>query len=231
MLKSILKILPLLILVISCNRVIQSPKSAAELTEQARRLRPGKLDSAIVLYKEAILLDSTYYEAYNNLGSAYLVKMQFDSAMTFLKEAIHLDSTKTIAYTNLANLFASRGEYYQAIDEIERVVRMKPDFSEAVFLLGMLKEKIGASDSARSLYHQSVAILDKRIARNDPHMLADQSNRAIALIFEGKETEGRTAINQILQEHPGDSSLVQQLRGFDREKYFKEIFPNYRQRN
>jgi Tfp pilus assembly protein PilF len=84
---------------------------------------------AILHYRKAVLLDSAYIMATNNLGVLFQAKYQFDSAQKYYEMAVKIDPNAKKPKNNLGDLFIMKGLYYS---------------------------KIGNPNVAISCYHQSI---------------------------------------------------------------------------
>jgi protein O-GlcNAc transferase len=65
----------------------------------------GLLDHAIAHYKQALLLDSNFLEAYNNLGNALKDAGQVEEAISCYQACLSLQSNHPQALTNLGNIY------------------------------------------------------------------------------------------------------------------------------
>ena len=73
-------------------------------------LEQGKLEKAIMLYREAISLKPDYSEAYCNIGVALKDLGQVDEAIDSFKKSISLKSKNPEAYRNLGVAFQYQGK-------------------------------------------------------------------------------------------------------------------------
>lgn len=72
------------------------------------------LEDAITNYRNAIKFDIDFAAAYNNLGTALVVKKQFEQAIMNFKKAIELAPGDPFAYHNLATVLRYLGEFEKA---------------------------------------------------------------------------------------------------------------------
>jgi len=91
----------------------------------------GKLDEAIVHYREALALAPDYAEACNNLGDALVHKNAVKEALVQFQKAVQLDPTYAIARVNLGTLLGRTGQTDKAIVQLKKVVELKPDAASA----------------------------------------------------------------------------------------------------
>jgi len=146
-----------------------------------------------------------------------------EKATNLFKEAIRLDSTNPVGYNNLAGVYIEKGDYHNAMEVIQRLVNVKPDFAEMVFFLAMMKDKLGERGVAQKLYEKSIQLFESRIQHNEKHLLSNRTNRAIALVFAGREQEGRDEIKKLLPEYPSDSPMIDALTNLDKEKFINDV--------
>ena len=90
-------------------------------------------ETAVENYKKAIEIKFDYYEAYNNLGLAYLTIGSKESAKHAYENAIRLNPKYVAAYNNLENFFKATESYKMAL-------RSKPFFAEALSNLIQINE-------------------------------------------------------------------------------------------
>ncbi len=72
---------------------------------------------AILHYRKAVLLDSAYIMATNNLGVLFQAKYQFDSAQKYYEMAVKIDPNAKKPKNNLGDLFIMKGLYYSKIGD------------------------------------------------------------------------------------------------------------------
>ncbi|MFH1995473.1 MAG: glycosyltransferase family 39 protein [Candidatus Omnitrophota bacterium] len=69
----------------------------------------GSIDAAIALFDEAITVDSSYAESYNNLGFAYFQKGDLVSAESNFRKTLEIDPGHKKARANLDHILRSKG--------------------------------------------------------------------------------------------------------------------------
>lgn len=91
-------------------------------------------DDAVANYLSAIRLDPDYVDAYSGLGLVLgdvLSPPRLDESMEKLDEAIKRDKTFAPAYANRGLTWANKGQWKQAIVDLEQAVKLYPDLPEA----------------------------------------------------------------------------------------------------
>lgn len=103
-------------------------------------------DSAVVEFKSAIRLDSTYALAWAGLGDAYsqmnvlfgMDKSWNDSSISAGTHAIALDPDSEVAYKALANAYSYALKYNKAFELVQKAVEINPNYPPAVGNLGSM---------------------------------------------------------------------------------------------
>ncbi len=116
----------------------------------------GDQEKAIASYQKAILLNKHYPVVFYNLGSLYLslyVKSKediyFKSAVKNFKKAIDLDPGYASAYNGLGTVYVKANYIEAAISCWEKALRVKPEFSTAVYNLALAY--LAKGDNAKAL--------------------------------------------------------------------------------
>ncbi|MEO1416651.1 MAG: tetratricopeptide repeat protein [Bacteroidota bacterium] len=95
-------------------------------------------EKALAAFDQAILLDSTFADAYNKKGELLLKEEVYDEALKYLRKAIRLDDTHADAYTNLAHIARKAGNYALAMDQYTRAITCNPAQPDALYYRGFL---------------------------------------------------------------------------------------------
>jgi tetratricopeptide (TPR) repeat protein len=92
-------------------------------------------DSAIINFKRALQLDSSYLPAYNNIGAAYMIQENPDSALVYYRLAVKLDPNYESASLNLGLLYHSLQRYDSAIVHLKHAIEIDSTKSSTYFRL------------------------------------------------------------------------------------------------
>jgi len=102
----------------------------------------GDYDNAIKAYQELLLVDSTYKDAYYNLGVIYdEQKTDYTTSLTNFNKAIQYDTTYFMAYYGKANCYEMMKQYDKAMVYYAHAYRINPKFKEAEEAYQRVKSK------------------------------------------------------------------------------------------
>jgi Tfp pilus assembly protein PilF len=101
----------------------------------------GKLDQAIEQCKNAILIDPTFGNPYNDIGAYLLEQNKPDEAMPWLEKAIVSKRYGAYHYPwcNLGRAYIAKQMYTRARECFEKALEIEPDYSLAVEHLRRIK--------------------------------------------------------------------------------------------
>jgi len=119
----------------------------------------GRLEEAILQYREAVQVDDRSAEARNNLGLALAAQGKLDEAITHYREAIRLRNNYVKAHYNLGIALAAQGRLDEAIAHYREAIRLLPDYREAHNNLGVAFAAQGKSDEAIAHYREAIRLL------------------------------------------------------------------------
>lgn len=142
------------------------PDNPEAQNELALAYREMNLHSkAIIHFKRAIQLRADFSEAYNNLGTVYLILEKWDLAINCFKNALRntVYATPHFAHNNLGFAYYKKGELKKAVENYMKAVQLQPAFSRAFHNLGVTYEAMNEWDKAIKAYKESI-----RYAPEDP---------------------------------------------------------------
>lgn len=118
----------------------------------------GRPAPAIAAYEQALRLNSSLAQVYNDLGLVYSQSYEdHERAIGLLRRAVALDPAAKLYHFNLAQVHLGIGQWVQAAAELERVVELDPQSALAQFCLGVAQVRQGLAGAEARLL-QALAI-------------------------------------------------------------------------
>jgi protein O-mannosyl-transferase len=131
-------------------------------------LQTGRVDEAIIQYREALQIKPDYAEAHYNLGIALRQMGKPDEAIAQYREALQIEPDYAEAHNNLGNTLVHQGKMDEAITQFQEVLRINPGSAEAHNNLGNILLQQGRTDEAIAHYREALQIKpDSADARNN----------------------------------------------------------------
>ena len=138
---------------------MRSPRNAADLCNLGVVLgNQGKVDEAIVAFRQATRIKPGYTEAHYNLGVALEKRGKIDEAIAAYRQAIRIKPDYATAHSNLGAALEKQGKLDEAIATYRQAIRIKPDYAEAHLNLGNALKDQGRLDEAFAAYRQAIRI-------------------------------------------------------------------------
>ncbi|MCS6985619.1 MAG: tetratricopeptide repeat protein [Leptospiraceae bacterium] len=111
----------------------------------------GNLDEAERNYQASLKLNPTYLNALHNMGTVYLNryektqddrgrgnKQYLDTAYQYLKQAMEQNPNFGLTHQELARYFFYAGQIPQALESIEKAIKLEPKSARAYLIAGQL---------------------------------------------------------------------------------------------
>jgi len=88
----------------------------------------GRLDEAIEECKQAIQIDPTFGNPYNDIGVYLMQKGRLDEAVPWLERAKIATryEPRHFPYSNLGSIFERKGRWHEAMQEYREALRLEP---------------------------------------------------------------------------------------------------------
>ncbi len=175
----------------------QIPKQARkEYDKGIKADGAGKVDEALRHYTRAIELAPDYYEARNNLGSAYLATSQFPKAQDQFEKVVQANPSDAAAYFNLANLYLLENRYPESEAWVEKGLSREPASAFGHFLQGSLYSRTGRPSEAESALRRSLEL--------DPFMSKAHLALVNLYIQQKRDPEAAAELRLFLKNFPAD---------------------------
>jgi len=90
----------------------------------------GRIDDAIAECEEAIRVDPTYGNPYNDIGAYLIEQRKLDEAIPWLERAIGAEryQARAFPWANLGRIYATRGERARALECFRKALDEQPDY-------------------------------------------------------------------------------------------------------
>jgi tetratricopeptide (TPR) repeat protein len=155
----------------------------------------NELDKAEVYYRKAIDLRSKTLLANDNLGKIFLLKGNYDSAYYYIHKAYLLDTLSPEPMFTMAQLDSRFDKVPEAIEEMEKIQRVTPNYMNSAKMLAELKLKMAQkTDAGKPPASENSAEIVNRIAQ-----LEQQSYNSYR---EKKYIDAISALNQLIKLNP-----------------------------
>ncbi|MEW6375390.1 MAG: tetratricopeptide repeat protein, partial [Thermodesulfobacteriota bacterium] len=117
-----------------------------------------EFSKAIQAYQKVVELDTTYIEAYNNLGIIYQEMGDLESAFKAFQKSIEINPRYEKAFNNLGIVFYTSGRHEEAVVAFQKALTINPNNIESHINLGILFKKQGESGKAIESFQKALSI-------------------------------------------------------------------------
>lgn len=174
------------------------PSKAERLYLQGRdHHKAGDLAMAEAAYKEVLRLIPTQPDALHMLGVAAFQQDRFEEAERLLAAAIRRIPKPALAYYNYGNVLRKLGRFGDAINAFTKSFELDPSNITCLEQLGNIHKELNQFGKAHEYYDQLLAL--------DPTNAIGRSNKAIALLTEGRLAEAWELYESRLDQQLGNS--------------------------
>lgn len=121
--------------------------------------KSGKQKEAETIYRHAIERNPPGLQASliaNQLGLIAIARKAPDEALTYFQKAVDSDGTNAIAQKNLGLLYLRKQNDEGAANHLALAIRMKPDYADAYYWLGGVREQQGRLEEARTAFSEAL---------------------------------------------------------------------------
>lgn len=159
--------------------------------------KAGDLAMAEAAYKEVLRLIPTQPDALHMLGVAAFQQDRFEESERLLATAIRRIQKPALAYYNHGNALRKLGRFEDAINAFKRSFELDPSNITCLEHLGNIHKELNQFGKAHEYYDQLLAL--------DPKNAIGRSNKAIALLTEGRLAEAWELYESRLDQQLGNS--------------------------
>ncbi|PSN52087.1 Stress-induced-phosphoprotein 1 [Blattella germanica] len=118
--------------------------------------------------------------ALKDKGNAALQANNFDAAIKFYTEAIGIDSSNHVLFSNRSAAYAKAGKYFQALEDAEKTIQLKPDWGKGYSRKGSVLAYLGRVEDSIKAYEEGLCI------EPDNAQLKEGLQEAKALLLDSK---------------------------------------------
>ena len=153
-----------------------------KLFDQGQRAtNEKKYDQAITVLRQLVESDRKDFQAWSELGTAYLLKENFDEAESSYLAAIDARPEFFLGNLNLGRIYLSQKKFDKAVEVLSHAVQIKPESADANHLLGeaylqikkgslavrYLNEAIRLDPKGKAEVHLRLALLYNAVGMKD----------------------------------------------------------------
>jgi tetratricopeptide (TPR) repeat protein len=108
----------------------------------------NKLDEALLAFKEAAKLDTTYSESFNNVAAIYQQKGMNKEAIEYYKRSLEIYKFNPLIYTNLSFIYFQTGDFESSLNISREALTHIPNNIEPYENIGKTFYGMGLKDSS-----------------------------------------------------------------------------------
>jgi tetratricopeptide (TPR) repeat protein len=120
----------------------------------------GEFQLSLNHFKKALELRPEFPQAWNNMGTVYLLLRQWDQAINCFQTAVGdiLYRTPHYAYNNLGFAYLKKEQYQKAIANFQKALKFAPFFTPAQTNLGLALERMNRWEEAVDTYEKAISM-------------------------------------------------------------------------
>jgi tetratricopeptide (TPR) repeat protein len=176
-----------------------APQAEAHVERGLNLARAGKLDQAETELREAATISPSNPEVLSSLATVLAMQSKLGESTEVFRKVLQLSPTDVTARRYLAANLWQLHLYPEAKQNLEILLKQKPDDGAATLLLGMVSENMA---------HYATAA---RLLRSVPHEVQKQPQSIVALArsyYHLQQTEKARATLALLSSHPAAPQAV-----------------------
>lgn len=131
--------------------------------------RLGDLDSAIALCNRQISYNDRQFQAYNNLGWAYLGKGNLQQARAAFEKVLEINPRFTWALYRLAHTHRLQGRYAEALRALQKIAERQPRDPGLEYQMGVVYQLMGEEQKARRHFERDRKFWEIAVQQNPNH--------------------------------------------------------------
>lgn len=138
-------------------------------------------------------------------------------AANYIKKAIEHDSNYVNAYTNLAQIYYKLDSNNLALDVLNSLLKVKPNYVEAITTKGFVLEKMSKQEKANHQYKKALQIYSFKLDKT----YSDYINKAFLSLLLYGEKEGLKELEMLNEKYPDKDieKYIVQFKNFNRQEF------------
>lgn len=152
--------------------------------------RTGKTKNALELYKESFEKNPTQVSA-NRIAVCYDKMGIYDKAIEYYGKAFEIDSTQTQYLCMKAYSEDGAGMTKEALADISRYIKLKPDDWSGYYSRGWIKDHTGDADGALEDYSTAIVLA--------PEYTYPYLNRGVLYLQKGNQEKAKADFEQVIR--------------------------------
>ena len=156
-------------------------------------------------FKKALELRPEFPQAWNNMGTVYLLLRQWDQAINCFQMAVGdiLYRTPHFAYNNLGLAYIKKEQYQKAIASFHKALKFAPSFGPARTNMGLALERMNSWEEAIDAYKTAISV--------DPEYPASHFHLGRLYMRLNRNSEAAEELHQTIKLDPR-GSLAQEAK-------------------
>lgn len=142
------------------NKILAEPLNQDRLYELAQYyFSEGNFEKSKNIYSQILKIDLKNWEAYNKMGSIFVIKEELDKAIVVYKKSIDINPIDNPAYVDLGIIYSKYlNDNDMAINIFNRAIFQNPKHLSFLLNFAFLYEQLGEKEKAAKLYQSILAI-------------------------------------------------------------------------
>jgi tetratricopeptide (TPR) repeat protein len=165
--------------------------------------REGRLEASVRNFRKSLDIDPNYSVAINNLGNAYRQAKNWGEAQSAFEQSLKLDSQDAEANYGLGMVYAQKNDPQRALTYLKLAIAVRPDYPEALNNLGVVYLRLERAPEAESTFQHAMHVA--------PEFSQSYLNLARLYALQGKVSDARDVLNDLLKRKPGNAAATQEL--------------------
>jgi len=150
----------------------------------------GRIEDALVSFKQVVSLNPYYPEGLNNLGTILKDQGKFDEALEVYNQALALKPDYTDCYYNKGIILKEQGEFSEAINAYNQALKINPSYAEAYNNKAVIIKEQGDLDQALDTCEKALSI--------NPKLWEALLNKSNFLRLQGKFDDAINSYKKVL---------------------------------